>query len=36
MPLLSAQGASRAQWMEGLAISLVAVLVAVAARVVAS
>jgi cobalt/nickel transport system permease protein len=36
MPLLGAHGASSRQWMEGLAISLVAVLVAVAARVVAS
>jgi cobalt/nickel transport system permease protein len=34
MPLLSVRGASRAQWTEGLAISLVAVLVAVTARVV--
>ena len=36
MPTLSVEGASRAQWLEGLAISLVAVAVAVAARVVAS
>jgi cobalt/nickel transport system permease protein len=35
MPLLSVQGASSAQWTEGLAISLVAVAIAVAARVVA-
>ncbi|MGZ0145597.1 cobalt ECF transporter T component CbiQ [Kribbella sp. WER1] len=35
MPLLSAQGASSAQWVEGLAISLLAVAIAVAARVVA-
>lgn len=34
MPLLSVRGASRAQWTEGLAISLIAVLVAVTARVV--
>ncbi|GAA3115750.1 cobalt/nickel transport system permease protein [Kribbella aluminosa] len=34
MPLLSAQGASSAQWVEGLAISLLAVAIAVAARVV--
>ena len=36
MPLLSVQGASQAQWVEGLAMVLVAVVVAVAARVVAS
>jgi cobalt/nickel transport system permease protein len=36
MPLLSVQGASQAQWVEGLAISLLAVVVAVAARVVGS
>ncbi|MFG1909819.1 cobalt ECF transporter T component CbiQ [Kribbella sp. NPDC048928] len=35
MPLLSVQGASGAQWTEGLAISLLAVAIAVAARVVA-
>jgi cobalt/nickel transport system permease protein len=34
MPLLSAHGATSAQWLEGLAISLTAVLVAVAVRVV--
>jgi cobalt/nickel transport system permease protein len=34
MPLLSVQGASSAQWTEGLAISLLAVAIAVAARVV--
>ncbi|TCO51035.1 cobalt/nickel transport system permease protein [Kribbella antiqua] len=34
MPLLSAQGASSTQWLEGLAISLTAVLIAVASRVV--
>lgn len=35
MPLLSAEGASSAQWIEGLAVSLLAVAIAVAARVVA-
>ncbi|WP_427893090.1 cobalt ECF transporter T component CbiQ [Kribbella sp. GL6] len=35
MPLLSAQGASSAQWAEGLTISLLAVAIAVTARVVA-
>jgi len=34
MPPLSVAGATRAQWLEGLAISLAAVLIAVAARVV--
>jgi cobalt/nickel transport system permease protein len=34
MPQLSSQGASRADWLEGLAISLVAVLLAIAARMV--
>ena len=34
MPLLSVSGASRGQWLEGLAISLTAVAIAVAARVV--
>lgn len=33
MPQLSASGAARAQWLEGLAVSLAAVLIAVAARV---
>ncbi|RZU10517.1 cobalt/nickel transport system permease protein [Kribbella rubisoli] len=36
MPLLSVQGASRGQWMHGVAISVVAVVVAVAARMVSS
>jgi cobalt/nickel transport system permease protein len=36
MPLLGAVGASRVQWVEGLAMSVVAVVVAVAARVVGS
>jgi cobalt/nickel transport system permease protein len=35
MPLLSSRGATSAQWLEGLAISLTAVLIAVAVRVVA-
>jgi len=35
MPLLSVAGASRAQWLQGMTISLAAVLIAVAARVVA-
>jgi cobalt/nickel transport system permease protein len=35
MPLLSVSGATRAQWLEGLTISLAAVAIAVAARVVA-
>ncbi|MGW6195020.1 cobalt ECF transporter T component CbiQ [Kribbella sp. NPDC055110] len=34
MPLLSVSGATRAQWLEGLTISLAAVAIAVAARVV--
>ncbi|TCC26208.1 cobalt ECF transporter T component CbiQ [Kribbella sindirgiensis] len=34
MPLLSVSGATRTQWLEGLAISLAAVAIAVAARVV--
>ena len=34
MPMLSETGASRAQWLEGLAISLTAVVIALAARVV--
>jgi cobalt/nickel transport system permease protein len=34
MPLLSASGATSAQWLQGLAISLTAVLIAVAVRVV--
>lgn len=34
MPLLAASGAARAQWLEGLAISLAAVVIAVAARVI--
>lgn len=34
MPQLSSQGAARAEWLEGLAISLVAVLLAIAARMV--
>jgi len=34
MPLLSASGATSAQWLQGLAISLAAVLIAVAVRVV--
>jgi cobalt/nickel transport system permease protein len=36
MPLLGAHGASRGQWTNGLAISVIAVVVAVAARVVGS
>jgi cobalt/nickel transport system permease protein len=32
MPLLSASGATSAQWLQGLAISLIAVLIAVAVR----
>jgi cobalt/nickel transport system permease protein len=36
MPMLSVQGASSAQWMQGLTISLTAVAIAVAARVVGS
>jgi cobalt/nickel transport system permease protein len=35
MPLLSVEGATRSQWLEGLTISLAAVAIAVAARVVA-
>jgi cobalt/nickel transport system permease protein len=34
MPLLSESGAARAQWVEGLVISLAAVVIAVTARVV--
>jgi cobalt/nickel transport system permease protein len=35
MPLLSVAGASRAQWLQGMTISLIAVAIAVVARVVA-
>ena len=34
MPLLSTQGATSAQWLEGLTISLAAVLIAIAVRLV--
>jgi cobalt/nickel transport system permease protein len=34
MPVLSRTGAARAQWLEGLALSLVAVVIAILARMI--